>query len=78
MHQKSQTRSFIQSFFKLVATQFNLKIKTLRSNNGVKFHMEDFFSLLKILYINLVMWRHFNKTPLLKENANIYLMLLEL
>jgi hypothetical protein len=44
MYQKSQTRPFIQSFFKLVATQFNLKVKILRSNNGAKFHLEDFFA----------------------------------
>jgi hypothetical protein len=43
MYQKSQTRSFIQSFFKLVATQFNLKVKILRSDNGAEFNMEDFF-----------------------------------
>jgi len=44
MHSKSQTRCIIQSFFTMVATQFNLKIKTLRSDNGVEFHMDDFFS----------------------------------
>jgi transposase InsO family protein len=44
MYQKCQTRPFIQSFFKLVATQFNLKVKILRSNNGAEFHMEDFFA----------------------------------
>jgi hypothetical protein len=44
MYQKSQTRYFIQSFFKLVATQFNLKVKILRSDNGVEFNMEDFFA----------------------------------
>jgi hypothetical protein len=44
MYQKSQTRPFIQSFFKLVATQFNLKVKILRSDNGAEFHMEIFFA----------------------------------
>jgi hypothetical protein len=44
MHNKSQTRSIVQSFFKMVATQFNRKIKSLRSDNGVEFHMDDFFS----------------------------------
>jgi hypothetical protein len=42
MAQKSQTRLLVQSFFKLVATQFNHKIKVLRSDNGVKFHMDEF------------------------------------
>ena len=44
MAQKSQTRLLVQSFFKLVATQFNLKIIVLKSNNSVKFHMDEFFS----------------------------------
>jgi hypothetical protein len=43
MNHKSQTRTFIQSFFNMVATQFNLKIKCLRSDNGVEFRMDDFF-----------------------------------
>jgi transposase InsO family protein len=44
MAQKSQTRLLVQSFFKLVATQFNLKIKILRSDNGLKFHMDEFLT----------------------------------
>jgi hypothetical protein len=44
MAQKSQTRLLIQSFFKVVATQFNFKIKVLRSDNGVEFHMNEFLS----------------------------------
>jgi hypothetical protein len=44
MHSKSQTRSIVQSFFTMVATQFNLKIKSLRFDNGVEFCMDDFFS----------------------------------
>jgi hypothetical protein len=43
MAYKSQTRSLVQSFFKLVTTQFNLKVKVLRSDNGLEFHMDDFF-----------------------------------
>jgi ABC-type arginine transport system ATPase subunit len=44
MHNKSQSRSIVQSFFTMVNTQFNLKIKSLRSDNGVEFQMNDFFS----------------------------------
>jgi transposase InsO family protein len=43
MKSKSQTRSLIKSFFSLVQTQFNLKIKCLRSDNGSEFKMHDFF-----------------------------------
>jgi hypothetical protein len=34
----------IQSLFRFVQTQFNLKIKCLRFDNGSKFKMDDFFS----------------------------------
>jgi transposase InsO family protein len=44
MKSKSQTRSLIKSFFNLVQTQFNLKIKCLRSDNDSEFKMHDFFS----------------------------------
>jgi hypothetical protein len=44
MAQKSQTRPLVQSFFQLVATQFNLKVKVLRYDNGVEFHMDEFLS----------------------------------
>jgi len=44
MKSKAQTRSLIQSFFNLVQTQFNFKIKCLRSDNGSEFKMDDFFS----------------------------------
>ena len=41
---KSDARTVIQSFFSFVETQFHLKIKTLRSDNGPKFHMPQFYS----------------------------------
>jgi hypothetical protein len=41
---KSQTRSVLQAFFQLVFTQFQLKIKCLRSDNGAEFQMSDFFA----------------------------------
>jgi hypothetical protein len=44
MKSKAQTRSLIQSFLNLVQTQFNFKIKCLRSDNGSEFKMDDFFS----------------------------------
>jgi hypothetical protein len=44
MHQKSQTRSILQIFFHLVATQFQHTIKCLRSDNGAEFQMVDFFA----------------------------------
>jgi hypothetical protein len=41
---KSQTRSVLQAFFQLILTQFQLKIKCLRSDNGAEFKMADFFA----------------------------------
>jgi hypothetical protein len=43
MQYKSQTRLLLKSFFHLVETQFNLKIKCLRTDNGSEFNMLDFF-----------------------------------
>jgi hypothetical protein len=44
MQHKSQTKSLIQAFFNLVQTQFKSKVKCLRSDNGLEFKMDDFFS----------------------------------
>jgi len=44
LQHKSQTRTHIQNFFTMVETQFNSKIKCLRSDNGVEFNMADFYS----------------------------------
>ena len=41
---KSQARTHIQSFFTMVETQFNVKIKSLRSDNGVEFQMNQFYA----------------------------------
>jgi hypothetical protein len=43
MNNKCQTRSLLCSFFQLVATQFNCKIKCIRNDNGVAFQMTGFF-----------------------------------
>jgi hypothetical protein len=43
MNNKSQTRSLLISFFNLIETQFQHKIKCLRSDNGIEFQMSDFF-----------------------------------
>jgi hypothetical protein len=50
MHSKSQTRTLIQSFIHLVETQFNVKVKCLRSDNGSEFNMVDFFSSKGIIH----------------------------
>jgi hypothetical protein len=44
LHSKSQTSHIIQSFYSLVLTQFKVKIKAIRSDNGNEFVMHDFFN----------------------------------
>jgi hypothetical protein len=44
MKLKSETRGLLQSFFKLVQTQFSASIRILRSDNGLEFDMADFYA----------------------------------
>ena len=44
MKLKSETRGLLQSFFKLVQTQFSTSIKTLRSDNCLEFDMTEFYA----------------------------------
>lgn len=50
MQSKAQTKSYIQSFFNLIETQFKSKIKVLRSDNGHEFHMAYFYALKGVLH----------------------------
>ena len=47
---KADTKRNIESFANLVETQFNCKIKILRSDNGGQFHMKDFFHTKGIIH----------------------------
>jgi hypothetical protein len=44
MKHKSQTRLILQQFFHMISTQFQHKIKCLRSDNGAEFQMHEFFA----------------------------------
>jgi hypothetical protein len=50
MHSKSDTRPLLISFFNVVKTQFHIKIKSVRSDNGLEFFMTDFFSTKGIIH----------------------------
>jgi transposase InsO family protein len=50
MNNKAQTRSFLRSFFHLVTTQFQHKIKCIRSDNGVEFQMTEFFQSQGVIH----------------------------
>lgn len=71
MKNKSNTQAIIQSFFSFVETQFHVKIKSLRFDNGLEFHMPQ-FSLPKAPYISWVVLIHLNKIQFLKGSINIY------
>lgn len=43
MHSKTETRSCFTAFFNLIQTQFNAKVKVVRSDNGAEFQMNFFF-----------------------------------
>jgi transposase InsO family protein len=62
MHNKSQTRTFLQSFILLVENQFNLKLKCLRSDNGSEFKMTEFL-ILKESFIKPLALKHHSKMP---------------
>ena len=41
---KSEARSLLESFITMIKTQFDCQTKTIRSDNGLKFNMLEFFS----------------------------------
>ena len=47
---KSKTRKCIESFYNLVVTQFGVKIKILKSDNGAEFLMREFFNTKSIIH----------------------------
>ena len=50
MHSKSDTRPLLISFFNMVQTQFHIKIKSIRSDNGLEFDISSFFSIRGIIH----------------------------
>ena len=47
---KSKTQVFLPQFATMVNTQFNSKIQTIRSDNGIEFFLKDFFHSNGILH----------------------------
>lgn len=50
MKHKSKARMLVQNFVNLVYTQFEVNVKSIRTNNGQEFNILDFYSFEGILY----------------------------
>lgn len=50
MKTKSEVAPAIQSFVELIATQFGKKIKMIRTDNGLKFQLPQFYSARGIIH----------------------------
>lgn len=44
MKNKSETTTHVSSFFSIVQTQFNVKIKKVQIDNGIDFNLHSFFN----------------------------------
>ena len=50
MKTKSETRPLLISFFNMISTRFNTKIKAIRTDNAQEFILKDFYADHGILY----------------------------
>lgn len=50
MKSKADTRTCISTFLALVSTQFNAKVKIIRTDNGNEFNMSHYYSSLGIIH----------------------------
>ena len=50
MKSKSEVRQLITSFYTMIHTQFGVKIKSVRTNNAMEFHMPEFYSSNGIIH----------------------------
>lgn len=50
MQNKSQTKKLVESFYNLVETQFEKRIKCIRTDQGSEFQMRDFFSQKGVIH----------------------------
>ena len=50
MKHKSDTRDLLVKFIHMVETQFNSRVKIVRSDNGPEFKLENFYALKGIVH----------------------------
>ena len=69
MKTKSDVQSLVTSFYNMVVTPFNVKIKQIRTDNALEFNMSNFFSSNGILHNRILLW---------KESINTFFLFLGL
>lgn len=50
INSKTQTKSSLQSFFSLIETQLNSKIRIIRTDFGTEFHLHDFLASKGVIH----------------------------
>jgi len=50
MKTKAETRTLVHNFVSFIHTQFNKRIKIIRTNNGIEFNMPSFYNDLGIIH----------------------------
>lgn len=55
---KSEVKNCLLSFYNLVETQFGVKVKILRSDNGAEFHLTKFLNEKGIIHNDLALRPH--------------------
>jgi len=69
MHNKFEVKTSVVNFIAYAKNHFSIKVKTICTDNGIKFSMHDFFASKGIIIKPLVL-KHLSKMVLLKENIN--------
>jgi len=77
MNKKFETWNIITYFIRQIKNQFQHHVKVIHIDNGNEFLLKDLFSYKGIIHQTTCI-KTPNKMKLLKENINIFLMLLDL
>ena len=79
LKERSEVSSVIKFFFNEIKNQFSTSIRVLRTDNALEYVKKMYLIFVpKMTFIRPLVLIHPNKMKLLKENINIFWMLLEL
>ena len=73
---KSETQVYLPQFASMVLTQFDCKIKTIRSDHGTEFYLKEFFHSNGILH-QLTCVDTLQQNAVVERNINTFSMLQE-